>query len=369
MTLVFTEDHKALRESVRMFLSARSKESDVRRLMGAEPGFDAATWSAMARELGVVGLAIPEEFGGTGASAVELAVVFEEAGRALLCAPLLSTVALAATLLAKSRDAEAQRRYLPGIAAGEVVATVAVAEDDGVWDPAGVRTTAGPDQRGWALSGVKSFVPDGAAAQLTLVVASAPDGIGVFAVDSAAPGLARQPLPALDQTRPLARIELDGTPASRIAQADWTLVRRTLDEAAALLAAEQVGVAGRLLEMSVEYAKVRRQFGRAIGSFQVVKHKCADMLVSVEKSRAAAYHAVEAAAEDSPGLPIAAALAGAYCGPAASSVANSAIQVHGGIGFTWEHPVHLYLKRAKGSERLLGGPHHHRAVIAELTGA
>ena len=149
----------------------------------------------------------------------------------------------------------------------------------------------------------------------------------------------------------------------------WTLVRRTLDHAVALLAAEQVGVSGRLLEMAVEHAKVRRQFGRPIGSFQAVKHKCADMLVSVEKSRAAAYHAIEAAAEDSAELPIAAALAGAYCGPAATTVANSAIQVHGGIGFTWEHPVHLYLKRAKGSERLLGGPHHHRAVIAELTGA
>jgi len=369
MTLVFTEDHQALRESVRGFFSARSAESDVRRLMGTEPGFDIATWSALASQLGIQGLAIPEEFGGTGASAAELAVVFEEAGRALLCGPLLTTVALAATLLAKSGDTAAQRRYLPGIAAGEVVATVAVTEDDGMWAPTGVRTTAVQSGQGWTLSGVKSFVPDGAAAQLILVAARTADGIGVFAVDGTAAGLARQPLPALDQTRPLARLELDDAPATRIAGADWTLVRRALDHATALLAAEQVGVAARLLEMSVEYVKVRRQFGRPIGSFQAVKHKCADMLVLVEKARAAAYHAIEAAAEDSAELPIAAALAGAYCGPATTAVANSAIQVHGGIGFTWEHPVHLYLKRAKGSERLLGGPHRHRAVIAELTGA
>jgi alkylation response protein AidB-like acyl-CoA dehydrogenase len=369
MTLVLTEDHKALRDSVRAFFSARSTEADVRRLMGTEPGYDAATWSAMGKELGIQGLAIPEEFGGTGATAVELAVVFEEAGRALLCAPLLSTVALAATLLLQSGDEQARERYLPAIAAGDLVATVAVTEDSGTCGEGEVRVGATPHADGWALSGVKSFVPDGAAAQLILVVARAEDGIGVFAVDAAAPGLARQSLPALDQTRPLARLEFSGTPATRIDGADWALVRATLDQATALLAAEQVGVAERLLEMSVDYAKVRHQFGRPIGSFQAIKHKCADMLVSVEKARAAAYHAIEASAEDPAALPMAAALAGAFCGPAATAVANATIQVHGGIGFTWEHPVHLYLKRAKAAERLFGGPHHHRAIIAELVGA
>jgi alkylation response protein AidB-like acyl-CoA dehydrogenase len=368
MTLVLTEDHKALRESVRAFFSARSAEAEVRRLMGTEPGFDAATWSAMGKDLGIQGLAIPEDFGGAGATAVELAVVFEEAGRALLCAPLLSTVALAATLLSKSGDERARQRYLPAIAAGDLVATVAVAGDSGACGEAEVRAIATASADGWALSGVKSFVPDGAAAQLILVVARAEDGIGVFAVDAEA-GLARQPLPALDQTRPLARLEFSDTPATRIAGADWALVRATLDHATALLAAEQVGVAERLLGMSVEYAKVRHQFGRPIGSFQAIKHKCADMLVCVEKARAAAYHAIEASAEDRAALPMAAALAGAFCGPAATAVANATIQLHGGIGFTWEHPAHLYLKRAKASERLLGGPHHHRAVIAELLGA
>jgi alkylation response protein AidB-like acyl-CoA dehydrogenase len=361
----FSDEQEELRRTVRAFLGKASPETEMRRLMETPEGFDRAVWHRMGTELGLQGIAVPEEYGGAGCGLVELGIVLEEAGRALLCAPLLSSAVLATTALLRSDDEEARKRLLPGLAAGESVATFALTEDSARWDAAGVALTAAGTDGDWLLNGHKTFVLDGATADTVLTVARTPDGIGVFVVDGGAPGFLRTPLPTLDPTRRQARLEYRDVPAVRLrAGGDgWRLVSEVLDRAAAALAAEQVGVAARALEQAVEYAKVRHQFGRPIGSFQAVKHLLADVLLEVESARAAAYFALLTA--DTGGeLPAVASLAKAFCSDACVLAASQNIQVHGGIGFTWEHPAHLYLKRAKTSQLLLGDPQYHRELIA-----
>jgi alkylation response protein AidB-like acyl-CoA dehydrogenase len=297
-------------------------------------------------------------------------VVFEEMGRALFGGPYFSTVALAANTLLQSGDAAAQQEYLPGIAAGELLATLALTEDNGRWDEAGITATARRDGDGWVLDGHKMFVLDGTVAQLVLVAARTDAGVSLFAVDGDAPGLTRMPLTTMDQTRKQARLELASVPG-RLVGADGgggPVLARVLDLAAVALAAEQVGGAQRCLEMSVEYAKVRVQFGRPIGSFQAIKHKCADMLLEVESAKSAAYYAGWAASELNEELPVVASLAKAYCSDAYFHTAAENIQIHGGIGFTWEHDAHLYFKRAKSSQLLLGDPTYHRELLAQRIG-
>jgi alkylation response protein AidB-like acyl-CoA dehydrogenase len=324
----------------------------------------------MAEQLGLQGLIVPEEFGGSGYSYVELIVVLEEMGRALLCAPYFSSVALAANLLLSSGDDAAKKDYLPGIANGSTVATVALAEASGRWDEEGVTLEASGSGDSWTLTGEKMYVLDGHTADLILVAARTPAGVSVFAVDKGASGLTATPLSTMDQTRKQAKLTFEGTPA-RLVGTDgqgWQAVSRMLDLAAVALAAEQVGGAQRVLEMSVEYAKVRVQFGRPIGSFQAIKHKCADMLLEVESAKSAAYYAGWAAAEDSDELPVVACLAKSYCSEAYFHATAENIQIHGGIGFTWEHPAHLYFKRAKSSELLFGDPTYHRELLAQRIG-
>jgi alkylation response protein AidB-like acyl-CoA dehydrogenase len=327
-------------------------------------------WSQMADQLGLQSLTIPEEFGGSGFSYVELIVVLEEMGAALLCAPFFSTVALGANALLTSGDNSAQADLLPGIASGETIATLAFTEDSGRWDIGGVALAATPSGDGWVLNGHKSFVLDGHVADLILVVARTDAGVSLFSVAGDAGGLTRTPLATMDQTRKQARLEFDGTPA-RLIGADGGAeagLSKTLDLAAVALAAEQVGGAQRCLDTAVEYAKTRIQFGRPIGSFQAIKHKCADMLLEVESSKSAAYYAGWAAAEDSDELPVVASLAKSYCSEAYFHAAAENIQIHGGIGFTWEHPAHLYFKRAKSSELLFGDPAYHRELLAQRIG-
>jgi alkylation response protein AidB-like acyl-CoA dehydrogenase len=272
----FTEEQEQLHAAVRRFLTEKSPESEVRRLMETVPGYDAGVWRQAARQLGLTGLAIPEKFGGSGSGYVELTVVFEEMGRALLCAPFFATVALAANLLLSIDDEIAKADYLPGLASGDVIATVALAEPSGRWDEAGVSLAATGSAGGWTLTGEKLYVLDGAVAGLFLVVARTPAGVSVFAVESGAPGLTVQPLATVDQTRKQARVLLDATPARLLGAegAGWPAVSRMLDLAAVALAAEQVGGAQRVLDMAVDYAKTRVQFGKPIGSFQAIKHKC-----------------------------------------------------------------------------------------------
>jgi alkylation response protein AidB-like acyl-CoA dehydrogenase len=294
-------------------------------------------------------------------------------GAALACSPFFATVVLAAQALLASADQAACARYLPGIAAGRTTATLAAAEGNASWDPALVsaraeRTPAGwapggwaPGgwaPGGWALSGKKSFVIDGAIADLVLVVARSIAGPALFAVDRGAPGLRAEPMTTLDPTRAMAVLTFDQVPAVLIGAEGQAgkLMSRVLDLASVALAAEQAGGARRCLEMSAEYAKTRYQFGRPIGSFQAVKHKCADMLVRVELAEATAREAARLADEDAAEFPVAAATAHICCSTGYMFAAAENIQVHGGIGFTWEHPAHLYFRRAKSSELLFGGP-------------
>jgi len=367
MTLVFTEEHDALRSSVRAFLEDRSPEPEVRRLAETAEGFDPEVWRQMSEMLGLPGLLVPEELGGAGAGYVELGIVLEEMGRSLLPAPFFSTAVLGVTTLLLSGDGDAQKKYLPAIAAGNLRATLAVAEGDDVWSQAAIRTTATRSGDGWVLDGEKDFVLDGATADLILVAARAGDGIGLFAVESGAAGLSRTPLETLDLTRRQARLTFAATPATLVGDPGdgWRVVAAVLDRALVALAAEQVGGAQKVLEMAVEYARTRVQFGRQIGSFQAIKHRCADMLIDVERAKAATYQALWTVDHEPEDIPVAAGLAKAFCSVAYFDAAASNIQVHGGIGFTWEHPAHLYYRRAKSTHLMFGTPGHHREALLQ----
>ena len=370
MNFAFTEEQEELRKTVRQFLDAKSSEAAVREQMETEAGFDAAVWSQMAEQMGLQGLAIPEEFGGSGYSYVELGIVLEEMGRALLCAPFFSSVVLAANTLLQSGDDAAKAAHLPGIASGETIATLAFTEPSGKWDESGITMEASGSGDSWTLSGTKMFVLDGHTANLIIVAARTGKGVSLFTVAGDAAGLTRTALSTMDQTRKQAKLEFSNTPATLIG-ADgegWSILGRVLDLAAVALAAEQVGGAQKVLEMAVDYAKVRVQFGRPIGSFQAIKHKCADMLLEVESAKSAAYYGMWCAAEMNDELPSVASLAKAYCSEAYFHATAENIQIHGGIGFTWEHPAHLYFKRAKSSELLFGDPTYHRELLAQRIG-
>lgn len=373
MALTFTEEQEELRTTLRRFLTDKSPSAAVRRCMESEEGHDPKVWRQMAGQLGLHGLALPEEYGGYGGGPVELGIVLEEMGRVLLPSPYFATVALAGQALAASADEAAKARWLPAIADGTLTATLALAEESGSWrlgDVAASATRADGGDAAWTVSGAKMFVVDGHSADLLLVVACADTGPALFAVEADASGVTRTRLEGLDPTRRLARIDLDAAAALRVDPGGdaSAYLRTVIDLVVVALAAEQVGGAQACLDAAVEYAKIRVQFGRPIGSFQAIKHKCADMLLQVEAARSAAYHAASVAAEGSTELPVAAALAAAYCSGAFTHAAKENIQIHGGIGYTWEHDAHFYLKRAKTSEQLFGDPAMHRARLADLVG-
>jgi alkylation response protein AidB-like acyl-CoA dehydrogenase len=371
----FTDEQDQLRDAVRAFLEAKSPSTEVRRLMETAEGYDPAVWAQMAGELALQGLAIPEEFGGQGFTLRELAIVLEEMGRVLLCAPFFSSVVLAANAILNAGDDRRARELLPGIASGATIATLAFTEPNGRWDASGIELTARQDGDRWLLDGTKMFVLDGHVADLVVVAArlggtDGENGVSFFTATADAPGLTRELLPTMDMTRKLARLDFAAVPATPLGEpgSAWGALAKTLDQAAAMLANEMVGGLARVLEMAVEYAKVRVQFGRPIGSFQAIKHKCADMLLETESGKSAAYYAAWAAADDEADLPVAASLAKAYCSEAFFHGAAENIQIHGGIGFTWEHDAHLYFKRAKSSELLLGDATYHRELLADRIG-
>jgi alkylation response protein AidB-like acyl-CoA dehydrogenase len=370
MNFAFTDEQEELRKTVRSFLENKSSEEAVREQMETENGFDPAVWSQMGEQMGLQGLSIPEEFGGSGYGFVELGIVLEEMGRALLCAPFFSTAVLAANTLLQSGDDAAKAKYLPGIASGETIATLAYTEPSGKWDESGITMEATASGDGYTLTGTKSFVLDGNAADLIIVAAKTGAGTSLFAVQGDASGLTKTNLSTMDQTRKQAKLDFDNTPAELIGEEGkgWDTLETVLDLAAVALAAEQVGGAQKVLEMAVDYAKVRVQFGRPIGSFQAIKHKCADMLLEVESAKSAAYYGMWCASEMNDELPSTASLAKAYCSEAYFHASAENIQIHGGIGFTWEHPAHLYFKRAKSSELLFGDPTYHREQLAQRIG-
>lgn len=371
MKLSFTEEQTELRRTVRRLISDRWGSVQRRAwLDGGEP-YDRGLWTAMAGQIGVTGLGIPEEYGGLGYGFAEQSVVLEEIGRELVATPYLSTAAVAPAVLLGGNPGVA-RRWLPGIAAGEVMAALAHTEADADWRGTRPATTATRAADGWSVSGTKEFVVDGAQADLLLVTA-ADTGSGelvLLAVPATDPAVDQVDRPTLDLTRRLATIVLDGAPAEPVARgrAARDLLDHALDVAAIGLACEQAGGCAAALSRTVDYVKVREQFDAPIGSFQAVKFTCADMLMQVEAARSAAYYAAAALDAGSDEVPVSAAVAKAVCSDAFMAVTGSMIQLHGGIGYTWEHEAHLYFKRAKASQHLFGDADAHRARLADLLG-
>jgi len=365
-----SDEEREFRDVLRRFLAEASPPAAVRRLMDGEAGFDAEVWKQMREELGLPGLAVPEASGGQGFGLLELGLALSEMGRALACAPLFGSAVLAGRAAVRAAEGAAREDLLAAVAAGEVLA-LAVLEPGGGTDLAGVgmqARRAGPDH---VLDGSKSFVVDGHSAGRVLVVAREPgtegiDGLGLFAVAGDAPGLSRRRLDTLDRTRALARLDFSGVRARAVCEpgAAGPGLARAQDEAAALLAAEMMGGLERVLEAAAEHARTRVQFGRPIGSFQAVKHKCADVLIALEAGRSAAREALEAADADDPEQGLLASIAKAWAGDAFVRGAEENIQIHGGVGFTWEYDAHLYLRRALSSRELLGDGTYHRERIA-----
>lgn len=372
MNFAFSEEQEFLRETARRFLDDKCPTSTVRDLMASETGFDGGTWTDMA-DMGWLGLAIPESYGGAGFSFLETTVLLEEMGRTLLPAPFLSTVILGANAILLAGSEEQKQAVLPSVSEGTLRLGLAVTEPAGRWDEAGIEMSAVPDGDGYRLSGVKSFVIDGHTADMLVVAGRTDEGVTLFLVDASLDGIGRKVVDSMDQTRKLAEIDFDNVavPAAAVLGSvggGWETLERVYRIASVALAVESVGGAQKVLDMAVEYAKVRIQFGRPIGSFQAIKHKCADMLVGVESAKSAAYYAAWAVSEDNDELPIVAPLAKSYCTEKYFSAASENIQIHGGIGFTWEHDAHLYLKRSKSSELLFGDPSYHRALLADQIG-
>jgi alkylation response protein AidB-like acyl-CoA dehydrogenase len=356
-------DHDELRTTTRRFLDETCGRDAQRALLESKTGFDPVVWRRMAVELSLPGLAIPEEFGGLGCSLPEVVVVMEEMGRVLYAGPYFSTVVVSATVLSAIGDNTAMADYLPAIAAGGLRMSLALTEDDGKWTPDHLDTCAVRAGDSWLLTGSKSFVLDAGIADLLLVVASATgighdraDGIAMFAVAVTDAGVQIDEFDTLDRTRRQGRVRFVEATARLIGEVGkvWPAVARALDFAAVALAAEQIGGARRCLETAVDYAKMRTAFGRPIGSFQAIKHLCADMWMQVESGAATYHHAADVAELEPAQLPLAAGVASAYCSAAYVKVAADNIHIHGGIGFTWEHDAHLHYRRARSSAVYLG---------------
>jgi alkylation response protein AidB-like acyl-CoA dehydrogenase len=377
MDFGFSEEQEMLRKSARDFLAKESPMAYVRQMMEDDRGFRDEQWRKMA-ELGWMGLVLPEEHGGAGLDFVDMIVVLEEMGRVVLPGPFFSTVILGGVAINEGGSAEQKATLLPQLAAGELRATLGQLEPNARWDADGIQLEAKSAGGGYKLSGTKLFVPDAHTADLLIVAGRAPgskgaEGVSLFLVDAKAPGVTTTLLKTMDQTRKLCEVVLKdvsvagdrvlGKPGG-----GWQLLDRIVDRGKVGLCAEMCGGAERVLEMSVEYAKVREQFGRPIGSFQAIQHKCANMLVEVESSKSATYYAAWAVANNVAEAPLAAAMAKAYCSDAYRHTAGEGIQIHGGIGFTWEHDMHIYFKRAKSSEVTFGDATWNREIVAQLIG-
>tara|TARA_Y100001934_G_scaffold255173_1_gene321893 strand:- start:8940 stop:10082 length:1143 start_codon:yes stop_codon:yes gene_type:complete len=372
MAFSFTDEQQAFREVVQRFLADKSPPTEVRRLMATEAGYDEGVWLAMADELGITGLTVPEAFGGQGFGPVELGIVVEEMGRALLCAPFFSASVMAASAIRHAASAGQQERLLPDVAAGINRATVAAQEADGHWDPAAVGMVAERTADGFRLNGSKHFVLDGMSATRLLVAARAAgsagaDGINLFLVDADSDGVKRRVLNVIDPTRKLAAVEFHDVAAERLGDEDngYSALRAMLTDATVALANESAGGAQAMLDMAVDYTQMRVQFGRLIASFQAIKHQCAELLLEVELAKSAAYYAAEALAEGHEDALAIASLAKASTSDTFMRAAKTCIQLHGGIGFTWEQDTHLWYKRAKSSEVFLGTPDYHRELMLQ----
>jgi len=371
----FTDEQEQFRAAIRRFLQEKSPPTEVRRLMDTATGYDPEIWRQLSEQLALPGIHIPEQYGGAGFGMVELCIVTEEMGRALLCAPYFSTAVLATNAILNDGTEAQKSSLLPDLASGVRLAALAVTEPNGQWDPQAIELVATPVAEDFLLEGAKSYVVDGHVADLLVVAGRAPgtaggEGLALFTVRADASGVDRRLLESMDATRKIARIEFHGAQAQLLGDVNdgaKPLVR-TLDQAAIALANEMVGGAQAVFDAAVNYAKLRVQFGRTIGSFQAIKHKCADMLLEMELAKSAAYYAAQAAAADDPEWPALACLAKAAASEMYLHIAAECIQIHGGIGFTWDHDTHLWFKRAKSSQVFLGQPYYHRELLLQRWG-
>ena len=368
----FTDEQEQFRSTVRRFLEDKSPTTEVRRLMATAEGYDPEVWRLLSGDLALPAIHIPERYGGAGFGMVELGIVMEEFGRALLCAPFFSTAVLAANAVLNAGTDAQKSQLLPDLARGARFGTLAVTELSGEWDPASITVVATPDADGYRLDGTKSYVVDGQIADRLVVAARQTGsrghaGLALFSLSGKNSGVERSALQPMDPTRKLARIDLRGARAELLGdlEAGAAPLVRTLDQAAIALANEMVGGAQTLLDSAVKYSKLRVQFGREIGSFQAIKHKLADVLLEVELAKSAAYYAAQAAAVDDPEWPALASLAKAATSETYLHTAAECIQIHGGIGFTWDNDTHLWFKRAKSSEIFLGQPSYHRELLMQ----
>ena len=379
MDFGFSQEQDLLRQTARTFLEKECPSGFVRQMMEDPVGTTDDFWAKLA-ELGWLGLIYPEAHGGTGLGLVDLTVVLEEMGRAMMPTPFFSTVLLGGRTVQEAGTEAQKAAWLPRIAQGEARATLALLEESARWDATGVDLAAKPGKNGgFVLSGTKLFVPDGHGADLLVVAARTArptkedpaHGVSLFLVPADARGVRATLLPTMDQTRKLAEVSLGRVEVGADAllgplHQGWPTVARVLDRAAVALCAEMCGGAQKVLDLSVDYAKMRVAFGRPIGTYQAIKHRCADMLVAVENAKSITYYAAWAADQDAPDAALAASMAKAFVSDAFRKVAGDGIQVHGGIGFTWEHDMHLYFKRAKGSEVAFGDATLHRERVARL---
>ncbi|HTY79277.1 MAG TPA: acyl-CoA dehydrogenase family protein [Candidatus Bathyarchaeia archaeon] len=367
MNFSFSDDQVLLRNSVRAALDEQCKAAHVRQMFDDAKGYGETLWSEMAK-LGWLGLPFPEEQGGAGLGLVELGIVLEEMGRAAYPGPFFATVVLGGLGIELGGNAAQKDKWLPAISAGTARATAALLEADLDWDPASTTTTATRDGQGWTLSGIKRFVPWAHVADVALVPARSPEGLSLFLVDPKAAGVTLTPMVGIDLANRWSEMRLDkvaggpdavlGAPGSAGPLLD-SLLRR----AAVMSSAEMLGAARRCLDMSVGYVKVREQFGQPVGSFQAIRHRCAEMLLEAENAHAAVYYAAWALSAGAEDAAMASSICKAYVSDAARKVCGDAIQVHGGIGFTWEYDLHLYMKRAKALEPLYGDAEFHRELI------
>ena len=372
MDFGFSPEQEMLRSTARKFFENECKSEFVRARMDEPAGVTDDFWKKLG-EQGWLGLVYPEEFGGTGLGFVDLTVLMEEMGRAVMPGPFFSTL-LGGLAILEAGSADQKKEWLGKIADGQAKATLAWTEPSARWDAAGVTTAARAAGNSYTLTGTKLFVPDAHLADVLVIVARtsegkrAEDGVSLFLVPRGAKGLTTKLLPTMDQTRKLCEVKLEDTPATLLGPKDggWAPLERVVQRATVALCAEMCGGAQKVLDMTTEYAKIRIAFGKPIGSYQGVKHRAADMLVDVENAKSLTYYAAWAVDENVPEAALAASMAKAYTSDAYRKVAGAGIQLHGGIGFTWEHDLHLYFKRAKSSEFTFGDATYHREKVAQL---
>ncbi len=366
MKFSFSSEQDEFRSNLRRYLADQATTKETRRLMDTEAGWERDGWRKLNDALDVTAVRIPEAYGGQGFGFSEQCIVLEEMGRALLCAPFFSSCVLAAGAILNAGTEAEKKALLPGIASGDVIATLASAEDDGSWDGAAAALTA----TGNRLDGHKSFVIDGHTADLIVVLARSPSGSSFFTVSGGATGLTRKALKTMDPTRKLARLTFDGVIATPLGEpgAAAAALEKTMMEASVCLANEMVGGAERLREDALAYSMMRMQFGRQIASFQSMKHKQADMLLEVELAKSAAYYAAAALDDGDADVAAMASLAKAAASDTYMQTAVHAVQIHGGIGFTYDNDTHLWFKRAKSSEVLFGDAHYHRELMMKHWG-